>query len=249
MSEEKNSWFKDFFVDTVKVPVEKSASYAPSNGRSIAQILNGDSSTVSTPQAIPSPVTQNEPLKVDTENYEGKINSEFLTKILEKLKKEDLPGPDMLELYNVAQDMTSEGVALPEAIKMGYISLRAVSDKKITKQIIETSFAHYSSVIDRDKAEFESAFNNAMSSLVNEPKTKIKALQLENSFYWHQYFQHTDGMKEFTKNKCKKKRFDKIGAMLVVAKANSPAQKSFRRREQREYFCSECKSWHTTKRK
>lgn len=45
---------------------------------------------------------------------------------------------------------------------------------------------------------------------------------------------------------CNKKCFDKIGAMLVVANSQKRTQKNFKRREVRVYFCSECKSWHTT---
>jgi hypothetical protein len=43
---------------------------------------------------------------------------------------------------------------------------------------------------------------------------------------------------------CNKKRFDKIGAMLAVAKAkNSPNSK---RQENRYYLCSNCGSYHLT---
>jgi len=48
------------------------------------------------------------------------------------------------------------------------------------------------------------------------------------------------------RNNCSKKRFDKISAMFVVANAQKPSQKSFKRKEKRIYFCVECNSWHVT---
>jgi hypothetical protein len=48
---------------------------------------------------------------------------------------------------------------------------------------------------------------------------------------------------------CKKKKLDKIQAMLIVANSNKRTQKSFKRKEYRIYFCNECKAWHTTSKK
>ena len=47
--------------------------------------------------------------------------------------------------------------------------------------------------------------------------------------------------------KCNKKKFDKIGAMLALAKANKLASGgNFNRREHRIYYCEHCKAWHLT---
>lgn len=48
---------------------------------------------------------------------------------------------------------------------------------------------------------------------------------------------------------CKKKKLDKIGALLVIANAQKPTQKNFKRRELRLYWCNKCQAYHTTKRK
>jgi hypothetical protein len=48
---------------------------------------------------------------------------------------------------------------------------------------------------------------------------------------------------------CKKKKLDKIGAMLIIANSNKKTQKSFKRKEKKFYFCKECKCYHTTSKK
>ena len=48
---------------------------------------------------------------------------------------------------------------------------------------------------------------------------------------------------------CKKKKLDSIGAMLIIANAQKPSQRSFKRKETRKYWCEECKVWHTTSKK
>jgi len=44
--------------------------------------------------------------------------------------------------------------------------------------------------------------------------------------------------------KCNKKKFDKLGAKIVLAMAVKSGKKY--RREKRYYFCSICKAWHLT---
>jgi hypothetical protein len=48
---------------------------------------------------------------------------------------------------------------------------------------------------------------------------------------------------------CKKKRIDKIKAMLIIANANKRSQRNFNRKEVRYYFCETCKAYHTTSKK
>lgn len=48
---------------------------------------------------------------------------------------------------------------------------------------------------------------------------------------------------------CKKKKLDKIKAMMIVANAQKKSQKNFNRREVRFYHCSECNAYHTTSKK
>jgi hypothetical protein len=48
---------------------------------------------------------------------------------------------------------------------------------------------------------------------------------------------------------CKKKKLDKIKAMLIIANAQKQTQKNFDRKEIRTYFCDECNSYHTTSKK
>lgn len=48
---------------------------------------------------------------------------------------------------------------------------------------------------------------------------------------------------------CKKKKLDKIKAMLIVANAQKRRQNNFNRKEIRIYYCGECLAWHTTSRK
>jgi len=49
------------------------------------------------------------------------------------------------------------------------------------------------------------------------------------------------------KNICKKKKLDKIKAMLIVANSKKQTQKNFKRKEIRYYYCKYCKAYHTTK--
>jgi hypothetical protein len=46
--------------------------------------------------------------------------------------------------------------------------------------------------------------------------------------------------------KCKKKKFDRIKALIVIANANKPSQTNFNRKEKRIYFCTICKYFHVT---
>jgi len=48
---------------------------------------------------------------------------------------------------------------------------------------------------------------------------------------------------------CVKKKFGRIRALMVVANAQKPTQKSIKRKEVRVYFCKECKAFHTTSKK
>jgi len=48
---------------------------------------------------------------------------------------------------------------------------------------------------------------------------------------------------------CRKKKIDKIKAMLIVANANKKTQKNLKRKEIRYYFCQWCKAYHTTSEK
>ena len=45
---------------------------------------------------------------------------------------------------------------------------------------------------------------------------------------------------------CKKKKLDKIKAMIIVANAKKATQINFNRKEIRYYFCNICLSYHTT---
>lgn len=46
---------------------------------------------------------------------------------------------------------------------------------------------------------------------------------------------------------CKKRRFDKIGAMMALAN-NDRRKKLAQRKERRMYFCRECNAYHLTSR-
>ena len=48
---------------------------------------------------------------------------------------------------------------------------------------------------------------------------------------------------------CRKKKLDKIKAMMIVANAQKQTQLNFKRKEIRVYFCSECNAYHTTSKK
>jgi hypothetical protein len=54
------------------------------------------------------------------------------------------------------------------------------------------------------------------------------------------------GYSQIVKMICNKRKVDEIKAMLIIANANKPTQKSFKRREKRYYWCDECSSYHTT---
>lgn len=45
---------------------------------------------------------------------------------------------------------------------------------------------------------------------------------------------------------CKKKKVDRIKAMLIIANAQKRTQTNFNRMERRYYFCKECNAYHTT---
>jgi len=48
------------------------------------------------------------------------------------------------------------------------------------------------------------------------------------------------------KEVCKKKKLDKISALLIVANSNKQTSFNFNRHEKRIYFCKKCNSYHTT---
>ena len=48
---------------------------------------------------------------------------------------------------------------------------------------------------------------------------------------------------------CRKKKLDKISAMMIVANAQKQTQKNLKRNEIRIYFCKECNAYHTTSKK
>lgn len=45
---------------------------------------------------------------------------------------------------------------------------------------------------------------------------------------------------------CKKKKIDKIKAMMIIANSQKESQKSRKRKEKKYYWCNVCKSYHTT---
>ena len=47
-------------------------------------------------------------------------------------------------------------------------------------------------------------------------------------------------------NKCNKKKFSRIGALLALASAISPSNKKHKRQEKRSYTCPECGAIHLT---
>lgn len=51
------------------------------------------------------------------------------------------------------------------------------------------------------------------------------------------------------KKNCKKKKLDKIGAMLVIADAQKLNRKKITRGEKNYYWCKECNCYHTTSQK
>lgn len=57
---------------------------------------------------------------------------------------------------------------------------------------------------------------------------------------------YESGQKSKKGQKCSKKRFDKIGAMFVIANAKKESQTNPLRRERRYYFCKDCKAYHVT---
>lgn len=46
-------------------------------------------------------------------------------------------------------------------------------------------------------------------------------------------------------HKCKKRKFDKIGAMIALSMCKS-GRSGWKRRELRMYYCSTCKAFHLT---
>jgi hypothetical protein len=48
---------------------------------------------------------------------------------------------------------------------------------------------------------------------------------------------------------CSKKKFDKIGAMLVISNSQKQTQTNFNRKEKRYYYCKECNAYHLTSKK
>ena len=50
-------------------------------------------------------------------------------------------------------------------------------------------------------------------------------------------------------SKCKKKKWDKITAMMIIANSQKRTQNNHNRNETRYYWCDICKSYHTTSKK
>ena len=48
---------------------------------------------------------------------------------------------------------------------------------------------------------------------------------------------------------CVKKKLDRIKALFIISQAQKQSKLNFNRNERRFYWCSECKSYHTTSKK
>lgn len=163
-----NNWFKDLFVETTNVPLEKGAkTISTTQKKSIAEILG------SSPSKSKSFSTK---LNVPEE-----LNATFRNKIIETLDKEDLEGPDMLELFKTTQDLLKEGIEIKAAVKTAFIALKSTSGNKIDKKVIDSSYAHYCNVLDSERNKFQNAYDEAIEKLNTEPLTQISKLEAENA--------------------------------------------------------------------
>ncbi len=160
-----------FFTETVTKEKEPVRPTEPSsNAKNIATILGGQNHHTSPDYSKP---TYND-------SSAGNVDQEVLAQIVQRLDQEDIPGPDFLELFKAVRQMVDEGITMTDAIKSAYITLKTTNANKITKKVIDESFAFYLNVIDREKNEFEGAYGGAISQLINEPKKKIQLFESEN---------------------------------------------------------------------
>jgi hypothetical protein len=102
--------------------------------------------------------------------------------------------------------------------------------------IITSNYGNVRTYFKNQEGKIRQRFNNCEDSYFNGLDTPISKLDLENLVI----------KKE---KSCKKKKLDKIKAMLIIANAQKQTQKNFDRKEVRTYFCYECNSYHTTSKK
>ena len=185
MTEKKKglgSMFTEFFTETVEVKNEPSNEKQPVDSKS-AQDISANIATIlgRSNENEKTSSYKNNNISNSPSISEGRLDNNALIAIVERLKAEDQPGPDFLELFTAVQEMIKEGMEMPNAIKSAFITLKATGQNKLTKKVIDDSFAFYLNVIDSEKNNFISAYNTAIGKLINEPKKRIENLEAENT--------------------------------------------------------------------
>lgn len=171
-----SNWFKDLFVETTNVPIEKGTNtVSTTQKKNIAEVLGASPSKSKSFETKLNPSDKTTSLNIPEE-----LNTTFRNKIIETLDKEDLEGPDMLELFKTTQDLLKEGIELKSAVKTAFIALKSTSGNKIDKKVIDSSYAHYCNVLDGERNKFQNAYDEAIEKLNTEPLAQISKLEAEN---------------------------------------------------------------------
>ncbi len=128
---------------------------------------------VSTPITTPSPEPQ------PTKKVESLLDEDMLKKLEKRLRDENLPGPDYLELKEAAEDEdfvrdeSDEGKRYRQAYKN---MKRFFPDAKISKQSIISAVDHYIAVIEKQQEDGMRELATKRSANIDEEEKAVSKL-------------------------------------------------------------------------
>lgn len=137
---------------------------------------------------VPQQVTVSFPTNVPVSNViEGQVDDELLQKLCQAMEDSNLPGPDYLELKNVANNDDMKRVMPDEGqrLMMAFITMRS-SNADLTKERVITSIDKYIELMESERAvgheQLQEIWNQKVESqkeLVSNTEKRIAELQKE----------------------------------------------------------------------
>lgn len=158
-------------------------------------------SSVQTTVAVPS-------VRI-TPNIEGQIDEDLLQKLCQKMEDSNLPGPDYLELKNVANndDMKRAIPDESQRLMVAFITMKS-SSPEMTKERIVTSIDEYVKMMETERSIGHEQLNaiwneevEAKKTLISEAEARIAELQKELQEKV-QFVQTMNGEIATSSNKC-----------------------------------------------
>jgi len=108
-----------------------------------------------------------------------KKNEKIYGIIKEVLRHANLPGPDYMELIDLAETLQETmGVDADKAFNSAY---KTLSKQGLTKDVVISSAKHYLDILKKEKQEFTETMNKNISVKIDSPKSEIETLNKTNA--------------------------------------------------------------------